>query len=64
MPVTTFGQTINVATPGSSAFGVYGGAGIKAQLSDVLSLSVRGDASIRTDGVVSDSARASLGGSF
>jgi hypothetical protein len=64
VPVTTFGQTINVATPGSSAFGVYGGAGIKAQLSDVLSLSVRGDASIRTDGVVSGSARASLGGSF
>lgn len=64
VPVTTLGQTISVATPGGSAFGVYAGGGIDAQLTDALDLRIHGDASIRTDGVVSASARASLGGTF
>jgi len=64
VPVTTLGQTINVATPGSSALGVYGGVGLDAQLTDSLDLTIDLDGTLRTDGLNSLAAKGGLSGTF
>lgn len=64
VPVTAFAQTLTVATPGSSALGVYGGVGIEAALSDSVDLNINVDGSFRTDGVNSVSIKGSIGGAF
>ncbi|MEO6011993.1 MAG: autotransporter domain-containing protein, partial [Devosia sp.] len=64
VPVTTLGQTINIATPGSSAYGVYGGVGFESQLSEALKLTMSADGSIRTDGLTSLSIKGGLAGTF
>jgi len=64
VPVTLWGTTQTVATPGSTAYGAYGGLGVEAAMAGTMHLSARIDGSARTDGVVSASAKAGIGGAF
>ena len=64
VPVTTFGSTLTVATPGGSAFGAYGGLKLDAALGNGLRLGAQLDGALRTDGVLSESAKFSLAGAF
>jgi hypothetical protein len=64
VPVTLFGQTVNVATTPSSVYGVYAGAGAVANLSETIRFELNADTAARTDGSLSLSLRGGVSGTF
>jgi hypothetical protein len=64
VPVSLFGQTVNVATTASSVYGVYVGTGAVANLSETVRFELNADTAARTDGSLSVSLRGGLSGTF
>jgi hypothetical protein len=64
VPVTLWGVSQTVATPGSTAYGAYGGFGVDGAMAGTMHISAHMDGSVRTDGVVTASAKAGIGGAF
>lgn len=64
VPVTTLNQTTQLATPGSTAYGVYTGFGAEAAISETLHLGAHLDGSWRSDGIGSAAAKFTLSGGF
>ena len=64
VPVTVFGQTTQLNTPGSTAYGVYTGLGAEAAITETLHLGAHLDGSWRSDGVIAAAAKFTLGGTF
>jgi hypothetical protein len=64
VPVTLFGQTVDVATPPSSIYGVYAGTGVAADLSETVRFEFNADTAARTDGSLSLSLRGGVSGTF
>ena len=64
VPVTVFGQTVQLSTPGSTAYGVYAGLGVEGAVNDNLRLGLNLDTNWRTDRNMSAAAKFSVTGSF
>ena len=62
--VTTLGHSVDAGSPGTSSFGIYGGVGFDAALSDNFTLKVSLDGVARADGRNSLSANIGIGGKF
>lgn len=64
VPVTVLGQTTQLSTPGSTAYGVYTGVGVEGAITDTLHLGLNLDGSWRSDAIGSASAKVTVGGVF
>jgi hypothetical protein len=64
VPVTVFGQTTQLNTPGSTAYGVYTGIGVEGAITETLHLGLTLDGSWRSDTIGSASAKFTVGGVF
>jgi hypothetical protein len=64
VPVSVLGQTISVSAPGTSGYGLYAGADLEAALGENLDLTIGADGSIRSDGLLAGSLKATLAGTF
>src|SRR3569623_2378957 len=63
-PVTVLGQTTQLNTPGSTAYGVYTGGGGEGAITQTLHLGLTLDTSWRTASIGSASAKVTVGGVF
>jgi hypothetical protein len=64
VPVTVFGQTTQLSTPGSTAYGLYTGIGVDGAITETLHLGAHLDGSWRSDGIGSAAAKVTVGGVF
>src|SRR3569832_2747758 len=64
LPVTVLGQTTQLSTPGSTAYGIYTGVGVEGAITQTLHLGLHLDGSWRSDSIGSAGAKVTVGGVF
>lgn len=64
VPVSTLGQTVDVGTPGSGSYGLYGALGFDAPVNDNFAFNARLNGVVHTDGRAGLTASLGIGGTF